>query len=236
MSRKGENKKAKAISMPRAVHINRKGNFWAVKTKAGPHNKETSVSLGLVLRDYIGVAAVMKEAKHILNHGEVKVNGVVRADHQFPVGLFDTVAIEKQKLFYRVLLDDKGRLVIKQNEKDLKEKVIKVVKKVMTSKGIQATTNDGRTFMGLKANVGDSVKLALPEGKAGEVIEFKEGALAYITKGAHCSELAVVKQIVAASAKKEKLVKLAEGKEEFETIADNVFIIGKGKSVMADVE
>jgi len=236
MSKKGENKKAKTISIPNVINISRKNSFWTVKTKAGPHNKQTSVPLGLIVRDYIGAVAKMKDAKKVLNSCEVKVNGVVRVDHQFPVGLFDVIAIDKQKLYYRVMLDSKGRLVLNSLDKESKEKVSKVKNKIMTSKGIQVTMNDGRTFTGIKANVGDSVKISLPEGKAQETIEFKEGALALVTKGAHCSQIATIKGIVEGTARRAKLVKLSAGEKEFETVFDNVIVIGKNKSEMTDVQ
>ena len=63
MSRKGENKKSKAISAPKAIHINRKDNFWSVKAKAGPHTKETAMPLALVIRDFAKVVSTLKEAK-----------------------------------------------------------------------------------------------------------------------------------------------------------------------------
>jgi len=235
MSSKGENKKAKAISMPRIVGVSKKNNYWTVKTKAGPHKKETSVPLGIVVRNYSGIVKTMKEAKHILNNNEVKVNGVVRTAHQFPVGLFDVVAIEKQKLFYRMLLDTKERLIVKQIDKESKDKVSKITNKVMTTKGIQITTDDGRTYYGVKANVKDSVKLALPEGKVIEVLEFKSGACVYITKGAHCSEIATIKEIVSATQRRDLLVKLSDGKKEFETTAKNVIVVGKNKPEMQDM-
>ena len=236
MSNKGENKKAKAVSAPKAVHISRKEHKWTIRTKAGPHNKQTSIALGLILRNFAQLARTMKEAKTILNHGEIKVNGVVRTDRQFPVGLFDAISIEKQKLFYRIMLDDKERLVLKNMEKESKEKVSKIVNKVMTTIGVQTTTNDGRTFLDLKANIGDSVKLALPEGKVEEVLEFKSGAVAYITKGAHCSKIAVIKEIISGTSRRAKLVKLIEGKQEFETVAGNVFVIGKNKPALGDIQ
>jgi small subunit ribosomal protein S4e len=236
MSRKGENKKSKAISAPKAVHINRKDNFWSIRTKAGPHTKETSMPLGLVIRDFAKVVSTLKEAKHALQKGEVKVNGKVRRDHQLPVGLFDVVSIEKQKVFLRVVYDAKGRLTVKLSDKDLKEKVSRVVKKVMNSKGVQITTNDGRTFLGIKANVGDSVKLKLPEGKAESVLEYKAGAVAYVTKGAHSAQIATIKEIVEGTARRAQLVKLVSGKTEFETVAENVFVIGKTKSELEDMQ
>ena len=236
MSSKGENKRSKAVSAPRTVFIARKEHKWTVRTKAGPHTKNTSMALGLIIRNFAAVAVTMKESKRILNHGEVKVNGVVRKDHQFAVGLFDVVSIDRQKLHYRVVLDDKERLVLKATDAEKKDKVSKVTKKIMTSKGIQLTTDDGRTFMGIKADVEDSLKIKLPEGKSEKVLEFAEGALVYVMKGAHCAEIATVKEIISGTSKREELVKLARGKEEFETISGNVIVIGKGKSEMADLE
>jgi small subunit ribosomal protein S4e len=235
MSKKGENKKAKAISMSNTINVSRKNHFWTVQTKAGPYNKKNSVPLGIVIRNYIKLAETMTEAKHLLNKKEVKVNGVVRTTHQFPVGLFDVIAIEKQKLFFRVLLDDKERLTVKALEKESKEKVSKVTKKVMTTKGIQLTTNDGRTFVGEKASVGDSIKIALPEGKAASVIEFKEGSMVYVTKGAHCNEIATIKEIISGTQRRDELVKLSSKEGDFETISANVIVIGKGKAEMQDM-
>ena len=230
MSRKGQNKKTKTISMPKAVNTSRKETAWTVNTKAGPHTKETAVALGIVIRNYTGIVATMKEAKKILNCGEVRVNGVVRKEHQFAVGLFDVVTMAKQKLFFRMVYDTKGRLVLKAIENEAKEKLSKVTRKVMSAKGVQITTDDARTFIGLKANVGDSLKLALPSGKVTEVVAFKEGAMAYITKGAHCAETAKIVGIVEGTEKKEKLVKMEKGKETFETIAKNIHIVGKDKN------
>ncbi len=229
MSRKGQNKKTKTISMPKAVNTSRKETAWTVNTKAGPHTKETSVALGIVIRNYTGIVKTMKEAKKILNNSDVKVNGVVRKEHQFPIGLFDVVTMVKQKMFFRMVFDTKGRLVLKAIDAEAKDKLSKVTGKVMTSKGIQLTTDDARTFIGVKANVGDSLKISLPSGKVTEVVQFKEGAVAYITKGAHCAETAKIVAIVEGTEKKEKLVKLAEGKEIFETTAKNIHVVGKDK-------
>ncbi|MCX6804387.1 MAG: hypothetical protein NTY48_07535 [Candidatus Diapherotrites archaeon] len=235
MSTKGESKRTKTRSMPKQIHVSRKETYWTIRGKTGPHSKDNSMPLGIIIRNFTKNASTLREVKAILKRGEVKVNGVIRDDHQFSVGLFDVVAIEKQKTSYRLLFDSKERLVLKKLEKESKEKICKVASKIMTKKGIQITTNDGRVYYGIKANVEDSVKIKLPEGKVEEVIEFKEGAMAYITKGAHCAETAIVKGIVKGTARRAKLVNLANVKEEFETVAKNVFIIGKGKSAVVEL-
>lgn len=229
MSKKGQDKRTKTINMSRVVNTSRKETAWTVTPKPGPHTKETSVALGIVVRNYIKLGKTMSEAKKILSSGEVKINGIVRKEHQFSVGLFDVISVPKQKLFYRMVFDDKGRLIINSVENEPKDKISKVTRKVMTKKGVQLTTNDSRTYVGIKANVGDSLKLSLPEGKVLEVLEFKEGNLAYITKGAHSSQTAKIIAVIKGTGRKEELVKLQKGKEEFETIAKNVYIIGKNK-------
>ncbi len=229
MGKKGQYKRTKIWSMPKVVNTSRKETAWTVTPKPGPHTKETSVALGIVIRNYTGIVKTMKEVKKILANNEVKVNGVVRKSHQFPVGLFDVVSIPKQKLFYRMVFDEKGRLVLATVENEPKTKISKVTKKVMTKKGVQVTTNDSRTFIGVKANVGDSLQITLPEGKVSEVIEFKEGNLAYVTKGARCSQIAKIVELIKGAERKEELVKLQKGKEEFETIPRNVIIVGKSK-------
>jgi small subunit ribosomal protein S4e len=43
----------------------------------------------------------------------VKVDGVVRRDKGFPLGVMDVVSIEKTNESFRILFDVKGRFVLK---------------------------------------------------------------------------------------------------------------------------
>jgi small subunit ribosomal protein S4e len=236
MSKKGETKKTKALNVSKAVHIRRKENVWTVRTKAGPHKKDLSVALGIILRNFTQLARTMKEVKAILNAGEVKINGVVRKSHQFSVGLFDIVSIEKQELNYRVMLDKAGRIILKELKNPSNEKLCKVTHKKATSKGIQLTTNDGRTFIGAKANVGDTLKIKVPENKIEEVLSLEKGSLVYIFKGSHCAEKGKVLDIVPGTIKREKLVKIQGEEKEYETTECNIFIIGKNSEAIADIK
>ena len=226
MSSKGEKKKSKALSVPKSVHIHRKENVWSVKTKAGPHKKDAAVPLGIVLRDFIGIARNIKEATIMMDQGSVKVDGVIRKDHQFSIGLFDIISIEAQEKAYRVLIDKRGRLFVKEMEKESNEKLCKVAKKKMVSKGIQITTNDGRVFLGTDAKVGDSLKVKVPSNKVESVIPMKNGAFVYITSGSHSGEKAQVLEIISGTPNRDRMVKLKTEDREFETIAENVFVIG----------
>lgn len=236
MARKGENKKSKALSAPTSVHISRKENVWTVRTKAGPHTKDTSVALGLVVRNYAHIAETLKEAKAILALGKVKVNGIVRADHQLAIGLFDVIEIPEMKKQYRVILDVNGRLVLKESAKALTAKLARVEHKAMTPQGVQVTTNDGRTYLGVKAQVGDTLKLKLPANTVEKVLSLKEGARIYILRGAHIAETAKVTGIVAGTQKKEALVKFEKAGKEYETIVANAFVIGEKDMELDDLK
>lgn len=236
MGKKGGNKKTKALYAPKTVNIKRKEAVWTVHTRAGAHKRKESVALGIVLRDLVKIAQSMKEVKTILLAKNVKVNGKLIFDPRSGVGLFDTIDIEAQKLFFRIVLDSKGRFFAKSIDKKSNEKVAKVAFKKMTAKGIQITTGDGRVLFSKEANVDDSVKISLPEGKVTEVLPLAKGAVVFITKGEHCSEIATVNEIVPGTVKRSKLVKLTSAKKEFETIPENMIVIGKGKSALADIQ
>ena len=236
MSNKGERKKIKALNAPQSVHIHRKEAKWTVKTKAGAHKKDSSLSLGIALRNFTNLARQLNEAKTILLNGDVKVNGRIRKDYQFGIGLFDIVSIEKQKAFYRILKDKKGRVILKELKNDSNEKLSRVESKTVTNKGIQITTNDGLTITGTDAKVGDTLKLKVPENTVEELLPMESGAHIYITKGMHCSEQGKIIDIVPGTAKRKKLVKIEKDGKEYATTAKNVFVIGKGKVALDELK
>jgi small subunit ribosomal protein S4e len=227
MSNKGEKKNWKALSAPKSVGIKRKQNVWTVKTKAGTHKKEDSVALGIVLRDLIGIAGDMREARDLLKQKEVEVNGIVRKKHYFGVGLFDIIELKNQKEKYRIVYDRKRKLIVNKIEDKDNEMIVRINYKRQTKKGIQITTSNGNTYLGQEGNVGDSIKIK--NGKIEKVLKLKQGAIVYIKKGLHCAEKGKIKEITKGSVRRDKLVKI-EGKDhEFETIAENVIIIGENK-------
>ena len=147
MSNKGERKKIKALNAPKTVQIDRKTIKWTVKTSAGTHKANDSVSLGIVLRNYIKIANTLKEAKIALNNGEVMVNGKIRKDYRIGIGVFDVITLTKAKKAYRATFDSKRRLRFNELEKLSNERISKVEYKKVTKKGIQITTNDGSVFI-----------------------------------------------------------------------------------------
>lgn len=111
MARKGPQRGLKRSKAPKHWRIARKENKWTIKPHPGPHNKE-AIPLAFILRDNLGYAHTLQEAKQILNERKVMINGKVRTDFKFPVGIMDVVEIPAIHQFYRLLPDRKGIFIL----------------------------------------------------------------------------------------------------------------------------
>ncbi len=235
MAKKGEAKKMKALNAPKTAKISRKEYTWTVNTNKGPHKKDDSIALLLVLRNIIKLGENAKEVKKILNDNQVKVNEKVVKDYSLAIGLFDVISIPAQKLNFRVLLDRKRRIILKEIKEESKEKIVKVTNKFASKKGIILGTNDGRVIKNDKAKVGDSLKITLPNGKVEKILDLKKGAIVYITKGAHCASIGKITEIIQGSISREKLVRIEIDGKEYETIEKNTMVIGDSKAELAEL-
>ena len=105
-------KHLKRLPAPRSWTIPRKTDFWVVKPSPGPHPIDTSVPLGLILRDMLKVCANAREARHILNGRGVLVDGRAVTDPKFPVGLMDVLTFAATKAHYRMLVNTRGKMAL----------------------------------------------------------------------------------------------------------------------------
>ncbi len=235
MANKGEGKSEKRLATGKAVPLLRKEHVWHIRAKPGPHKKKNSVALGFVLRDMIGIAKNAKEAKKILNQGSVLVDGKIAKEPKRPVGLFDLITITPDKKTYRILFNKKGKLCLLEEKFEEREKICKIIKKQSIAKGeIQLTTNDGRTFKEKKADVsvGDSLLIKVPEQKIVKVLKQEAKKTAFVIDGKHIGDVAKVKDFVAGTMRRPKLVTLETKEGEFDTVESNIVIIGDDKPVI----
>jgi small subunit ribosomal protein S4e len=80
--------------------------------------------------------------------GLIKVDGKVRRDYRYPLGMMDVISIEKTGENFRILYDVKGRFQAhKIDDKEAKFKLCRVQKKAMGPKKVPyVVTHDGRTL------------------------------------------------------------------------------------------
>ncbi|MEA3324122.1 MAG: 30S ribosomal protein S4e [Euryarchaeota archaeon] len=219
----------KRLSMPKTWNIQRKAHKWAVKASPGPHSGLKSIPLLLVIRDVMKLANSSREAKKILHDGNILVDGVVRRDSKFPVGVFDVIAIPKIDLSYRVFLDEKQRLSLRKVS-DPAVKLCKITDKTIVKGGnTQLNLHDGSNIISdeYSYHSSDSVILSLPERKVVKHITYKPGSLALVIGGAHSGELATIEGVRKTQSAMPNMTSL-HSSYDFETIEDYVFVVGKG--------
>lgn len=221
-------KHQKRISVPNSWQISKKSNKWVTTTRPGPHNKQQSIPLGVVLRDMLGVVDTRAEAKRILSEGSVLIDGIVRKDLRFPVGLLDVISIPLEDAAYRVLLDRKGRLEVHKLEDSNANKLCRINGKTIIKGGaVQLNLNDGTNLLGSNEyKPKDSIILSLPDKEIVKHLKYQVGNLALIVGGRHTGEIGTIKEINTVRSSRHNTVSIS-GDYDFETIEDFVVIIGK---------
>lgn len=229
MAKKGQPRRQKRLSVSPARKLLRKEAIWTIRQKPGPHTSVNSIPLGFVVRDLLGLARTLREAKHIINAGNVLVDNISRKKYQFAAGLFDTISIPIIGKKYRILLDKKGRLIIKEIEEKMADiKPSKIVgKKIVQGNKLMIQTHDGKTYHGIgnELRVGDSVLVDIQTKKILSHLSLKQGSNVYVIGGTHVGEVAAIENILEGTMKRDKLVDLKEKNESFQTTARNIMVV-----------
>ena len=224
----------KRVTVPRSWPIARKSPKWVAKASPGPHSSADSMPLVMVIRDMLKLVDNSREAKRLLYEGKVLVDGKVVKDHKQPVGIFDIISVPALNQDYRMLRDERGMFFFKPIEATDRKKLVRVENKT-TLKGNkqQLNFNDGSNRLEEGAyKPGDSLILTIPEKKIEDRIEFKEGNLAVVVGGKHSGQTGKIKAIHTVRSSRPNRVVIA-GVEDFETIADYVFMIGRDEPAIA---
>jgi small subunit ribosomal protein S4e len=196
--KKGGDTRLKRQLAPTFWNIRRKKGQFVSKPSCGPHGKKKSYPLGMILRDVLKLGMNMHEAKKILTEGKVKIDGIIRRESKFPVGLMDVIELIPTGQCYRFVPRNSkmlDALTIQTNEKMLK--LVKVTSKVTIKQGrMQYGFHDGKTMIyGVPLSVGDTCLLNLQDRAIKDVLRFQKGNLALITSGENAGSLGRIEDI-----------------------------------------
>ena len=237
MAKMGSRKHLKRFKAPENWPIHPKEYKWTVKTHPGPHSLEGSMPLLIVIRDILQLADTAREAKIIINKGDVLVDGKPRKDYKFPVGFMDVVELPKSGKVYRVLPDEKGRLILHPITKENKSFKLCRIEDKTTIKGGKTHLNlhDGRNCLsGDDFKTADVLMLKIPEQEIQDHIKFENGTIGLVTGGKHIGEIGSIKEITItkSSMPNTVVIETSNGKT-FQTLKDYVFVLGKEKPVIS---
>jgi len=235
MGKRGERKHLKRIASPKAVPIHdKKKHVWITKSSPGPHPKKYAIPLGILVRDILKLVRTAKEARSVLSKRLVKVDGKVRVNEKFPVGLMDVLSIPKSGKHYRISVDRKGRLVsVEVKEADVASKILKVTGKHVVRGGkINLTFHDGKNMLGDNhVMVGDSVVVSLPAAKMKTHLKRDIGSHCLVMRGKHAGTIVKLKDIMERKGGKPSEALVQDGKEEFVTVAKYLFVVDEAFKV-----
>jgi small subunit ribosomal protein S4e len=222
----------KKVASPRSWPIPKKTNIWVTKPKPGPHSLKQAIPLGVIIRDILKLTDNMRETKRVLNEGNILVDGIVRRDHKFPVGIFDVIQAPKLGASYRMLLDPRGRLRLNELDVDEPKKPCKILNKT-TVKGGKAQLNlhDGTNILASNDyKTRDTIILDIPGKSVHKHIKYEPGNLAVVIGGTHSGQLANILEIKTVRSSRHNMVVLSKDDgTQFETIEDYVFVVGTDK-------
>jgi small subunit ribosomal protein S4e len=245
MGKKGGARRLKRMPAPTFWPIPTKKFQWAVKPKPGPHPQQMCLPLIVILRDVLGYVKTAREAEIALSEGKIRVDGKIRRDGKYPVGLMDVVSIPAAKSNFRVLPSPgKGLTLIKIPEEEATFKLCKIKDKTTVKGGnIQLNLHDGRNLL-IKVedprssvedvyNTGDVVQINLPDQKILKHIKFAEGAFALVAAGKNMGKNGKITKIERAGRAGEVTVTIEDASgRTFQTIADYVFVTGEDKPLI----
>lgn len=197
MVKKSGSKKIKRQMAPKFWQIKRKGFPFVLSVNPGPYAKDKCYPIGILLRDILHLCNNMHEAKLAMKQGHIEIDGIVRRDVHFGVGIMDVINIVPSGESYRLIPKDLNILVpIKTKEKDIK--LLKITSKVsIKGNNIQYGFHDGKTLISDKKqmNVGDVCLVRVPKIEIMEHIKFDVGSTVLVVQGENAGKIGKVTEI-----------------------------------------
>lgn len=232
--------RTKRLTVSKHFPVERKTKKYTISPRSGPHGKERCIPLGLILRDVLHVAETGDEVRRILGKREILVDGKIRQDRAYPVGVMDVISIPKLGKNYRMIPKEGKLTVFEITTERAKFKLCRIEgKSNIRGSIVQLNLHDGRNIrIPLKNpkkpsedvyHVGDTLKVSLPEQKIDGHYPFEKGSVAVVTEGNHAGLVGKIKDIITTRDMQRTRVMLSDEKQETLTVKDYVFVIGKDK-------
>jgi small subunit ribosomal protein S4e len=248
MAKIGGSRHLKRLVAPWFWPIFRKEYKWTIKPSSGPHPIDRCIPLLIIVRDVLGYAKTAREAKHIIYSGKVLVDGVVRRDYKFPVGLMDVVAIPEVDLYVRFIPYPSRHLwFIKIPKDEANLKIVRIENKVTVKGGhIQLNLLDGRNILihvkdpahpveAANFSTLDSLLIEIPSQQIIQHIKLNIGKLAMVIDGKNVGRIGKIVNIdVRPGLKRRKSIVMLEDMQghKFQTILDYIMVVGEEKPLI----
>ena len=175
------------------------------------------------------------------------VDGKVRREDDFPVGLMDVIGIPEMENFFRIIPSKKGLILNTISKQESEFKLCRIENKTMVKKGnVQLNLHDGSNIL-LRVTDSeslpeetikplDTIKVSLPGRDILDRIEMKEKHYATIIGGKNIGKHGMIVEIQETKGRKfrKSLVTIEDDKgNRYQTILDLVFTVGEVKPLIS---
>ena len=199
MARKSGTLKTKRAQVPSFWKISKKDKRFVVRTEPGPHSKNYSYPLLVLMRDILSLTKNNREAINVLNEGKIRIDGKVVRSARFPVGLMDVIEIPTIDKSFRLVPHEGGLspVEISSTEKDLK---LCIVKSKTTTRGAKVACglHDGRViYPAAEVDIrpGDACLLKVPNQDFQASFRLSKGGLAVLIRGERSGEVVTLEDL-----------------------------------------
>lgn len=217
----------KRLSSPKTWPIQRKTTKFTLRPNPGTHKFEEGMAISTILIEVLKVAKDRREAEKILQQKQILVDGIIRTEKKFSVGLMDSLTFINTGDNYRVLLNKKGKLYFKNITKEEAElKPCKVInKRILRGNKIQLNLFDGRNLIvkDNKYKPGDTVLIS--KGEIKKHLPFNKGATVYFTSGTNIGESGTVEEIIEFPGSLPSKITIKSGKQKMEGLNKQLFVV-----------
>ena len=220
----------KRLAALKTWNVKRKGAKFITKSAPGPHSLATGVPFCVLLKETLGYAESTRDAKKVININEIMIDGKARKDERIPVGIFDTIGFASINEYFRVILNDKGKIgMVKIKKEEAMLKPCKIIGKNLIGGRRQLNLYDGKNIYVDDGDykVGDTVVLTLPEHKISKHLKMDKKSAIFLTGGKHIGEIGVVENII-----RDKIVYKDSNGELIETLKEYAFVVGQNKPMI----
>ncbi len=193
----------------------------------------------LIIRDNLSLGKTRREVATILAHGKVKIDGRVRLDKNYPVGLMDVVELSDANIAYRVLpIERRGLSLVRIPKDEAKFKLCKVLRKTIAPGSmVQYATHDGRSITvpakdgeGVPYSTNDTLRVSLPTQRVLNQIKFEKGNFALVVAGRNLGKSGKIVELQAGTATRPAMVTIEDSTgNKFDTMVDYTFVVGTDK-------
>ncbi|MEM1541479.1 MAG: 30S ribosomal protein S4e [Ignisphaera sp.] len=244
MAKKGMSQHLKSLTAPTFWPILRKEYVWVIKPNPGPHPLNRCIPLLILIRDVLKIAENAREAKRVIFDGNVYVDGIVRRDYKFPVGLMDIVKISKADKSIRIVpYPVKYLWYVNIPEEEARLKLVRIENKTLVKDGnIQLNLHDGRNIVikrfqsePINYKTYDTLLIEIPSQTIIKHIPLEVNKLAIVIDGRNVGRIGKIININERTGMKRKhaLITLEDlSGHRFQTILDYVMVIGEEKPLI----